>query len=453
MSAYFLTARQLLGHALPVFVAQLASIGMMVVDTVVLGHYSAADLAAVAIGGGIYVSVVFALAGILQAVAPLAAHAHGAGQDREVAHTLQQGFWMALALSVPGILILRHPGLLLELSPMEAIIELKVRAYLAQLAWGLPAALVYRTFYAFCNALGHARVLMYIGLAALFTHGVLAWGLGVQGWLGEPLGVLGCALSNMLISWTNCLLAGGYLAWSAFAQRYRPFVHWQLPHGQLCRTLLRLGLPMGFANFVEISAFTLIALFVAPLGADTVAGHRIVANLAALIYMLPLSLGIATLSAVAQALGAGDHRRMHLAMHCGGVLAVGLSTLIGLAVWLGGELVVGWCTDVPGVRDVALALLVYLALYQCFDALQTIASNVLRACRITFLPMVMQVISFWGVGLLGGWWLAYQATPPMGAAGFWLGSVLSLIVVAALLLLLLHRAIRDKGWQPAEGSP
>ena len=41
-------ARGLLAHAMPIFIAQLASIGMMVVDTVVLGHVSALDLAAVA---------------------------------------------------------------------------------------------------------------------------------------------------------------------------------------------------------------------------------------------------------------------------------------------------------------------------------------------------------------------------------------------------------------------
>lgn len=68
------TARGLIAHALPILVAQLSSIGMMLVDTVVLGHVSAVDLAAVAIGGGLHVSVIFALAGILQAVAPVVAH-------------------------------------------------------------------------------------------------------------------------------------------------------------------------------------------------------------------------------------------------------------------------------------------------------------------------------------------------------------------------------------------
>ena len=86
-----------MAHASPILVAQLSSIGMMLVDTAVLGHAGAADLAAVAIGGGLHVSVIFALAGILQAVAPVVAHLRGARRDDEIAGVLQQGFWIALA--------------------------------------------------------------------------------------------------------------------------------------------------------------------------------------------------------------------------------------------------------------------------------------------------------------------------------------------------------------------
>ncbi len=96
----FLTvARGLIAHAFPILIAQLSSIGMMVIDTAVLGHVSALDLAAVAIGGGIHVALVFALAGVLQAVGPVVAHLHGARRDGEVAGVLHQGFWLAMLLS------------------------------------------------------------------------------------------------------------------------------------------------------------------------------------------------------------------------------------------------------------------------------------------------------------------------------------------------------------------
>lgn len=435
-------ARGLLAHAFPILIAQLASIGMMVVDTAVLGHVSPVDLAAVAIGGGIHVSVVFALVGILQAVAPVVAHLHGAQRGGEVAGVLQQGFWLALLLSLPGMLFLTHPGALLGMAEMDAAVEAKVRQYLGMLAWSLPAALCYRTFYAFCNALGKPRVLMGIGLGSLALHGLLAWGLALQGWLGEPLGVAGCALSNVLIAWLACLSGAAYLAWGPLGQRYRPFRKWQRPRWAGWRELLHLGVPMGLSNLVEITSFTLISLFVAELGATVVAGHRIVANLSALAYMLPLSLAIATMAAVGQAVGGRDWPRARAAIRAGLLLAAGLSTLAGICLWLAAEPLIAAYTNDPSVRAVALGLIAYVAIYQFFDALQTVAGHALRAYRVTFVPMLVQTLCFWGVGLLGGAWLCYRWQPPLGVAGFWLAAVAGIVLAAAMLLPLLRKAIQ-----------
>ena len=435
-------ARGLIAHAFPILIAQLASIGMMVVDTAVLGHVSSLDLAAVAIGGGIHISVIFALVGILQAVAPVVAQLHGARRDDEVAGVLQQGFWLALLLSVPGILFLTHPGALLGVSNMDGAVEAKVRQYLALLAWSLPAALCYRTFYAFCNALGKPRVLMGIGLLSLALHAVLAWGLALQGWLGEPLGVVGCALSNILIGWLACLSGGAYLAFGPLGARYRPFSNWQRPHWPMWRELLRLGVPMGLSNLVEITSFTLISLFVASLGATVVAGHRIVANISALTYMLPLSLAIATMAAVGQAVGGRDWVRAHATIRVGLWLAAGLSTLAGILLWLAAEPLVAAYTDDPAVRSVAIGLILYVAIYQFFDGLQTVAGHALRAYRVTFVPMLVQTFCFWGVGLLGGAWLCFRWSPPFGVAGFWLAAVGGLVLAAAMLLPLLYKAVR-----------
>lgn len=440
---YLAATRGLIAHALPILVAQLSSIGMMVVDTVVLGHFGTVDLAAVAIGGGIYISIVFALVGILQAVAPLVAHAVGAGNHDQVAGILRQGFWLALLLCLPGVVVLRHPDFLLTLVPMDAAIALRVREYLGVLAWGLPAALFYRTFYAFSNALGQARSLMLIGFGGLAVHALLAWGLGLQGWAGTPLGALGCGLANSTVSWLECGAAAAVLAIGPLGRRYRPFSQWEIPRWAVWRELLRLGVPMGVANFVEITAFTLVALLIAPLGATVVAGHRIIANLAALCYMLPLSLAIATLAAVGQAVGGGDWRRAHAHIAAGTLLAAGLSTLIGFILWLLAEPLVAAYTDDPAVRKVAVSLVIYIAIYQFFDALQTVAGHVLRAYRVTLVPMLVQMLSFWGIGLAAGWWLCFQWSPPFGIAGFWLAAVASLVMAAVFLGGLLWKVVRE----------
>lgn len=425
-------SRAIVSHAWPILIAQLASMGMMVIDTVLLGHHGTVDLAAVAVGGGIYIAVVFALVGILQAVAPTVAHHVGARRDGEVAGALQQTVWLALALSVPGMLLLWFPDPILALSTIEPAVEEKLRAYLRILACGMPAALLYRTFYSFCNALRQPRPLMFVSLGNTLLHGGLAWTL-VTGVVSEPLGAIGCGLSNMLVNWFGCGMAALWVARSPGLARFRPFADWQAPRWTTMRELLRLGLPMGFSNFVEITSFTLIALFVAQLGATAVAGHRIVANLAALCYMLPLALAIATLAQVGQAVGARDRARARASIGAGLLLAGGLSTVLGVLLWLAaGPLVFAYSSD-PAVRTVALALIGYIALYQFFDAVQTIAAYALRGYKITFAPMLVHTVAFWGVGLFGGWWLAFKGPQPMGVEGFWLASLASLVVAAVLI--------------------
>ena len=443
MTMFYRQSRLIFLHAWPMLVAQLASMGMMVIDTVLLGHYGTEDLAAVAVGSGIYVAVILALAGVVQAVTPTVAHLKGAGRDDEISGALHQGFWLALLLSVVGVFCLLYPDPLLALSRIEPGVEAKARGYLIMLAWGVPASLLYRTFYAFCIAVGLPRPLMFISLCCTLAHGILASVLVTGSWSGKGLGALGCGISNALISWLALAAGIVYMLTSGRLKDYNLMHGWQLPRVAEQKALLKLGLPMGLSSFVEISAFTLIALFVAQLGAPVVAAHRVVANLAGICYMLPLSLAVATLAQVGLAAGAHDWRRARISAVAGIVIASALSTCVGLLLWLIEKPLVTAYTNDPAVREVCLSLIVYLAAYQVFDAVQTIAAHALRGYKIAFFPMLVHIGSFWGVGLFGGWWLAFRGGNPMGAAGFWLASLLSLVFAASLLGGLLWRAVRE----------
>ena len=439
-------AHAIVAQAWPVLVAQLASMGMMVIDTLLLGHYGAVDLAAVAVGGGIYISVVFALVGIVQALGPIAAHHVGAGRPDLATAALQQGFWLALLLSVPGVLLLSFPDPLLGLSTLSPAVETKTRDLLRILAWGLPPVLAYRAFYSFCNAIGRPWPLMVISLVATALHAPLAWALVYGKVGGEPLGAAGCGWSTVLVCGVGLLLAIVHLARGRGLQSYRRGHRWAGPETAVLREFFRLGLPMGFSNFVEITSFTFIALFVAAFGTEVVAGHRIVANLAALAYMLPLSLGVATLARVGSHAGGRDWSAARAATRAGMGLAALLSTLTGVLLYVVAGPLVGAFSDDIAVRAVGLSLVGYLAVYQFFDAVQTIAGYALRGLKVTLAPLAVHVACFWGVGLGGGYWLAWHGLPwapaAMGVAGFWLAGAWSLVLAALLLVAMQQRVLR-----------
>ncbi|WP_332674994.1 MATE family efflux transporter [Aromatoleum sp.] len=438
-------ARRLLHHAWPVLVAQLLSMSMMIADTIIAGRYGTLDLAAVAVGNGVYVSVVMLLVGVLQAVAPTVAHHFGAGRDDEIGPALQQGFWLAFMLALPGIALLAFPDFLLALSSVPDDVGAKTRGYLLATAAGLPAVLLYRTFYAFNNALGRPRALMAISFITTTTHVPLSWAL-VNGHIGlAPLGVIGCGLSTAVVNWIALCCGTLYLARNPAYRRYHLFTRWQSPRRKELFSLLKLGVPMGLSTFIEVSSFTLIALFAARLGAESVAGHRVVANLAALVYMLPLAMSIAILVLVGHAGGARDWRRAEATVRVGMLLTATVVSLVGAVLWLARELIVGLFSEDVAVRAVALGLILYICIYQLFDAIQTVAAHALRGYKVTFLPMLLHALCFWGIGLGGGYWMAFHAGSRAAApnvAGFWEAGVASTVAASLLFGYLLRIVTR-----------
>ena len=306
--------------------------------------------------------------------------------------------------------------------------------YLAATAAGLPALLFYRAFYAFNNAVGRPRALMAISAIVTSVHLPLAWAL-TNGAAGLPeLGGAGCGVSTAIINWLALLCGLTYLVRNRAYRQYHLFSRWRPPHPGELGKLLRLGLPMGLSTFIDISSFTLIAILVARLGVETVAGHRVISNFTGVIYMLPLALSIATMVLVGQAVGANDPARARLTARVGMGLTGGLAVLLGAALWLLREPLVALSTTDPAVQAVALGLVLYLCFYQGFDGLQTVAAHALRGYKVTLLPMLLHTFCFWGIGLSGGYWLSFHAPWRAGApsvAGFWEGCVLATLAATA----------------------
>jgi len=94
----------------------------------------------------------------------------------------------------------------------------------------------------------------------------------------------------------------------------------------------------------------------------------------------------------------------------------------------------------------AATWLAWVAAYHLTDAVQTVCVFLLRCYRITLVPLLIYTVLLWGMGLYGGYLLAYQGLGPWAAqpsvGSFWLTSFAALAVVAVLFSGLLWRAMR-----------
>jgi MATE family multidrug resistance protein len=151
-----------------------------------------------------------------------------------------------------------------------------------------------------------------------------------------------------------------------------------------------------------------MAIFIARLGTTPVAGHQLAVNLVSMLFMMPLALGNATSTLVAQRIGAGDARDARRLGWHGLLIGCIVATAVSSAVFAARHPVLALYTNDATVIAAALPLVAWMTVFHVADAAQTIAAFVLRAYKITTAPVLIYVAALWGVGLAGGYVLAFN---------------------------------------------
>ncbi|HQR04969.1 MAG: MATE family efflux transporter [Proteobacteria bacterium] len=436
--------RALIHLAWPTFVAQIAVMLNGMIDTVMAGHLSSTDLAAIGIGAAVYGAIFVSLTGILIALTPHVAHLYGAGKREEIGEEVRQAAWLALALGALIILLMAWPDPLLAIARLTPPVEVKVRDYLAALAWSVPPALTLRLFNGLSSGIGRPRPIMLLNLLGLALK-IPANLVFMYGHLGLPaLGATGCGVASSLIAWLLAALAWLWLARLGEYRDYALLARFSPPRWSALRDLVRLGLPIGATFMMDVTAFTFMALFIARFGAVASGAHQIAANLAALLFMLPTSIGHAAGVLSGQALGSGDPAAARRAAQRGFLLGLGCGATTALALALAREPAAAFYTADPEVRQLAARLLLLVAIYHLADALQGVAVNVLRGYKKAGVPMVIYAFALWGVGLGGGIVVGLNGAPGLspGPVGFWLAAIAGLGLAGLLVTLYCRRVIR-----------
>jgi MATE family multidrug resistance protein len=405
-----------------------------VVDTVLTGHASALDLAAVGLGMGVYSTVFVSLLGVLNALNPIIGQHHGGRRDVAIGVAYVQGLWLAGGLSVGGGLLLAFPEPWLAWLHTAPEVEALVTRYLRMVSLALPASLMFRAIAAVNIAVGRPQVVMRMQLAGLGLKALLSYVL-IFGGLGLPrLGAVGGALASVVVFWALLGAGWAHVRMDSFYRRFE--IRGAGPRWPVLRELLHLGVPMSLSYALEATSFTFITLLVARLGTSVMAGHQVVANLAALCFMVPLSLAVATATLTAHAIGAEEDERARRVAATGIRLALAASASLALLLWALRHVVVRLYTSDAAVAAVALTLVPFLVAFHVFDALQTAVGFVLRAHKRAVAPTVVYALTLWGVGLLGGYHVAFRGVggPPWGVTGMWLMQAVGLALAGLLLL-------------------
>ena len=443
--------------AWPLLIGQLATVGMAVADVAMAGHVSAQDLAGVSLGTSIWIIVVVTLMGVMMAVTPLVAHHVGAQEFSKVPHLVRQALWMSAGVGAVALVLANVATLIFDYMELEPVVRTIAQQFIYITSVALPPFAAYRVLYGYSASLNQTKPMMVISLLALLLNVGLNWLLVFGNWGFPRLGGVGCAWASMLCVWFNL---GGLVWWMRRSPAYAstwPFTHWEKPNRAEISRLLHLGLPIGVTYFAECSAFSLIALLVAKFGSTQVAAHQIALNFSSLTFMVPLSIGLALLTRVGQALGAGDPVAARYRSWVGVGAAVGFSMLSALLMALFNQQIASAYTNDAGVAALAASLLFLAAIFQISDGLQVSTSCAIRGYKVTRTPMAIHLTAFWVVSLplgcvlgLAPSWAPWHPELPMKAQGFWIALIMGLSVAGVALAWLLQRITRAHVAQGAQ---
>ncbi|WP_323981275.1 MATE family efflux transporter [Aeromonas media] len=435
MQRYWTEAKQLVRLASPILVAQVAQIAMNFVDTVMAGQVSAVDLAAVSVASSFWLPIILLVQGIIMALTPIVSQLNGARKRDEIRPAVHQGFWLALMVTPIAMLALYFSPLALQFMDVDPVMAEKTAGYLHAILWGLPAFVLFQVLRNFSEGLSHTMPTMVIGFVGLAVN-IPANYIFIHGHFGMPkLGGVGCGVATAIVLWAMLLAMIAYVKLSPHFKKINLFAQLARPNGSRLWRLFRLGFPIAMAIFCEVTLFTVVALMLAPFGAETVASHQIALNFSSLVFMLPLSIGVGVTIRVGHSIGEGQPEQARVAARTGLMLGMAVAAGTAALTVLLREPIAGIYTDDIQVITLAATLLFFAAIYQISDSVQVVAAAALRGYKDTQAIFYITIIAYWGMGLPTGMILGLTdwVVPRMGPQGFWVGFIVGLTGAALML--------------------
>lgn len=426
----------------PLALTQLAQFSMSLTDTLMIGRLGKEALAAGGLATALYIIAFLFSLGIVVAVSPIAAQAHGARKPRLVRRAVRQGLWVATLLGIAFAIALWQAKAILVLFGQDPVAALRSQEYVRAAVWGLVPALWIVVLRAFVAIMGRPSILLPVMIAGFFLNLVGDYVLMFGHWGFPRLELMGVGIATTVANVFKFTVLLLFAARARGLRRYAILGRLWRPDWPLFREIFQVGMPISGMIMMEHLLFATAVFMLGILGTSALAAHMIAINCAATSFMVPLGIGQAATIRVGIAVGRGDEPGARRAGWS--ALGLGAGFMIGPAV-LFAAVPAGLIAlfidigDAANERVVALATsyLLIAAAFQLFDGCQAIAVGSLRGLKDTRVPMLIGFVGYIVIGVSASYALGFHTA--LGGVGVWLGLLVALVLVAVLLTLRFHR--------------
>lgn len=422
----------------PIFLGQIATTAMGVVDTVMSGMAGTTQLAGVAIGSSFYWPTVLFVMGMTLAIQPTMAQLRGAGRVDEIPQKMHLATVICLCNSVIiGVIVCFLPLLYRLVPDIDQEMVRVGQGYLIAVAVGMPAFAMFNILRGYWEGLGNTVPTSIFGFTALVLNIPLNW-IFIFGKMGMPaLGGIGCGVATTLTMYLTVIGMLIYIKTSRQFERFRIYTRFYRITWPEVKQFLHFAFPLALSTTIEVTCFSLVALLLSPFGPTVVSSHSIAMNVSGVVFMIPLAIASAATIRVGEALGAGHWNRALRSTNGAFILGMFFYSICITMLLLLREDIIGLYSQDPAVVTLASILLLFCIAYQLPDTLQVICIGVLRGFKDSKVIFFITIFSYWIVGMPVGYLLAYGliTDSPMEASGFWIGFICALSCASILYLI------------------
>lgn len=425
-------ARQFFAVLLPIFITQLSLMATGFFNTIMAGHISQQDLAGVAVGVNLFLPFFGSVLGIISGLTPTISQLYGGGRQDKIGFIVKQGFYWAMALAFLFIAVgwLAVPRVL-PLLNLEPKVHYITAHYLLAVSFGIVPIFLAGVLRNFIDAHGHTRLTMCITMTSVPVNIALNY-VFMYGLFGVPaFGGIGAGIGSAIAFSLNLLLNVWVVTHIEPFKSYHIFHHFPRPQLSEWKKQLGVGIPIGSTMFCEQSIFGAVGLFMTVYGTVVVAAHQAAMNFTTIVYMVPLAVSMTLTILVGYEVGAKRFADAEQYIRLSRVLTMVFVGVLALLLTQFKTEIAALYTSSCEVQPILTGFLVYAVFMQVSDSINAPLQGALRGYKDVHVTFLLAVLSFWVIGLPGGWMLANWTA--VGPYGYWIGLIAGVLVGAVCL--------------------
>ena len=443
--------KRILTLAFPVVLAQAGQLTTQFADTAMVGNYGGEDpvpLAAVSLGSSLFLLIYLAALGLALAITPLVGEQYARGDRREVGRLFENSVIYCTLIGVVAttIAIALRPFISVLGEWMSApgqnitLVAEMALPYYDMLVWSIIPLMLFLAVKQFLEGIGNTKTAMWITLGGNALNILLNYIFIFGKWGAEPMGAEGAGLATLISRVAQTVAIALYYYVSRRLRIYRAFFERDAITKSYIRSLFKVGYPISFQMVLESAAFILTSILALSFGEVAAGSMQVSFSIANTAWMITVAIGSASTIVVSHLYGARQRAELRYTVAATYHLGLAWGTFMAVVFILFREQLATIFTDNQDVIALTANLMIFIAIYQFSDAIQGLSISMLRGLQDVKVIMPIVLISYLGLNIPIGCWLAYGLD--MGCQGLVIGLIVGLTAAALMTFIRLRRQVR-----------